>query len=97
MANLNEAFKTYKPYLKSTKEDEYTIVNQYDTRCPKCGNEGYCATNDGGSMGGCLKCNITYKSKIKSKKKVKYWSPKDEKIKFSEKKYYPLPDEFFRR
>ena len=44
------------------------IINQYDTRCPKCGNEGYCVTNDGGSMGGCLKCNITYKSKLNQKK-----------------------------
>ena len=51
--------------------------------CPTCGDPGYCATNDGGSIGGCTKCNKTYaseayktevvteKGKTLSRKKIK--------------------------
>lgn len=78
MANLEDAYGFInRPIISS--QDEYSIVDSYDTTCPQCGNSGYAFTNDGGSIGGCLKCNITYKSKV-SKKRVKYWKPKNKKI-----------------
>ena len=39
------------------------IETRYDTTCQTCGNNGYAATNDGGSIGGCTRCNKTYASK----------------------------------
>ena len=100
MANLDEVYGFFdRPITRqiSSSQDEYSIVDSYDTTCPQCGNSGYAFTNDGGSIGGCLKCNITYKSKV-SKKRVKYWKPKNKKSKidYSKIKYSPLKDEFFR-
>ena len=65
MADYNEAFKIkIKPLLRFSKTKPVSLPN-YDTTCPKCAGHGYCVTNDGGSVGGCLKCGITYKSKIR--------------------------------
>ena len=63
MANLDEAFKL-QPRIYEKKEKNNIGKITYDTTCPKCKGEGYCFTNDRGSIGGCIKCNITYKSKI---------------------------------
>ena len=65
MANLDEAFQTFDRFTASRMREPRTISYEitYDTTCPTCGNHGYCATNDGGSIGGCTKCNTTYRSK----------------------------------
>lgn len=65
MANLGEAFQTFNYFeAKRMREPrEVTYQFSYDTTCPTCGNHGYCVTNDGGSIGGCTKCNKTYASK----------------------------------
>lgn len=71
MANLSDVYDSFKttPHPNTIKCN--IDINSYDTTCPKCGNSGYSATNDGGSVGGCTKCNITYKSKIIKKNKSK--------------------------
>jgi len=64
MAYYNEAFKIpVKPPLRINRTEPVSL-SKYDKTCPKCGGHGYCVTNDGGSVGGCLKCGITYKPTI---------------------------------
>ena len=65
MANLNEAFKTFDYFSAKIAMEPRKVVymTSYDTTCPTCGDPGYAATNDGGSIGGCTKCHKTYASK----------------------------------
>ena len=72
MADYNDAFKSS---FEHSREHNYNQIRtiyttEYDTTCPKCKDHGYCVTNDGGSIGGCLKCNITYTSKSHRVKQV---------------------------
>lgn len=52
------AMYTTTPYVDSPS------LPQYDLTCPKCSKQGYAATNDGGSIGGCIPCGIRFRSKV---------------------------------
>lgn len=61
MTDLNKAFKRFTKI--NTYHEEPCIKYDYKI-CPICNsNNTYAVTNDGGSIGGCLKCNKTFKSK----------------------------------
>jgi hypothetical protein len=64
MADLNEAFRFPNGSQKTPVVE--CAYPKYDTTCPKCKGGGYAVTNDGGSLAGCTKCNIMYKSVPKS-------------------------------